>query len=161
MAEQAAQEVDPQATYEQSDSAPKADPAADLEKTLKALESERKERKETARRAAELEKRLGELEPKEKQFQERLTALESELKNERLNALKSSVAAEKGVPVSALVGESREDLESFADQLLAWRGEPSKPKPTTGLKSGASNADSRLDPMEKAAQALRRLRNNE
>lgn len=156
MAEEAAVEVDPQTEYEQSDSA-----NPDNDGLKKALEAERKARRAEAKRASEFEKRLGELEPKEKQFQERLTALETELQSERLTTLKTKVSADKGVPVSALVGETQEELEEFADSLLAWRGEQPKPKPTTGLKSGASSSDSRLDPMEKAAHALRRLRNQE
>ena len=47
-----------------------------------------------------------------------------------LRADKAEVAAEKGVPVSLLAGSTREELESSADALLAFRGEPKAPKVT-------------------------------
>jgi metal-responsive CopG/Arc/MetJ family transcriptional regulator len=154
MAEEATQEADPQETYEQSDSAPQEDDGL-----KRALAAERKARTAAEKQAKELRAQLSEFEPKEKQFTERLTALETELKNERLTLLKTKVSADKGVPVSALVGETQEELEAFADQLLEWRGAQPKAKPTTGLKSGASSTESRLDPMERAAAAVRQLRN--
>ncbi len=153
MAEQATEVQAEQTEETPSESAPPEDDGL-----KKALEAERKQRKTAEVKAKELEKRLSELEPKEQQFQQRLTALENELQNERLNSVKAEVAAEKGVPVSALVGDTREDLEAFADQLLEWRGKQEKPKPTKGLKSGATSTDSSLDPMERAAAALRAYR---
>jgi hypothetical protein len=155
MAEEAEQEVDAQASYEQSDSAPQDDDGL-----KRALSAQRKARRDAEKRAEELEVRLKSFESEVKpDYETRISSLENELKNERLTALKATVSANKGVPVSALVGETQEELEAFADQLLEWRGAQPKAKPTTGLKSGASSTDTRLDPMERAAAAVRQLRN--
>lgn len=90
---------------------------------------------------------------------ERIAAIETELNSERRERLKESVAADKGVPASALHGDTREDLEACADELISWRGRPDKRKPApTSLKSGASNSDNRLNPQERAAAALRTMR---
>lgn len=99
---------------------------------------------------------------------DRIKALENELAAERQNSLikemRRDVAAEKGVPANRIHGNTREELEASADELLAFIAEKinhqqqSKPKPATGLKSGATGTDSRMDPKERAAQALRTLR---
>ena len=153
---QASQEATPtQPETEQSDS----DDLGDAGK--KALAVERKLRTAAEKRAKEFEAQVKSFESAVKpQLETRVSLLEEELKNERLNSLKASVAAEKGVPITALVGDTREDLESCADELVAWRGKQEKDKPpktTTGFKSGATGQDSRLDPMELAAAKLRTL----
>lgn len=95
--------------------------------------------------------------------QERAAQLEQELAAERFNALRASVAAAKGVPASALTGETREELEASGDALLEWRAEQSKSakKPVRGLKSGVLTPDQTMDPKERAAQAIRALRSHD
>jgi hypothetical protein len=94
---------------------------------------------------------------------ERIAALEQELATERTNSLRTKVASDKGVPASALLGSTQEELEASADQLLEWRGaETPKPtKPARGLKSGATTTDPAVDDKDRAAQAVRRLFNNQ
>jgi hypothetical protein len=90
---------------------------------------------------------------------ERIRTLETELQNERHGNLRRDVAAAKGVPADRISGASREELEQSADELLAFVAErtaPPKPtRPAAGLKSGATGTDTRMDPMERAAAALR------
>jgi hypothetical protein len=93
---------------------------------------------------------------------ERIRALETELQAERHSNLRRDVAYAKGVPAERISGSTREELEQSADELLAFvaeRSQPVKPtRPAAGLKSGASNTDSRMDPKERAAAALRQWR---
>lgn len=83
-------------------------------------------------------------------------------------ALRSEVARDKGVPAASITGTTKEELEASAEELLAWRGDagkPTKPAKNTNagqLKSGASGAGSTTqDPKERAAEAMRRLRNGD
>ena len=94
---------------------------------------------------------------------EEIASLKVELAGERTGRLRADVAAEKGVPVTALTGTTREELEAAADSLNEWRGkqETKKAVPARGLKSGATNSDQLLDPMERAAQAIRQMRGRE
>ena len=93
--------------------------------------------------------------------QERAAQLERELTSEREMRVRESVAAQKGVPATALTGSTKEELEASADALLEWRQtqRENKPgKPARGLKSGVTGSDQGLDPKEAAAVALRALR---
>lgn len=95
---------------------------------------------------------------------DQLAAVTAERDAAQRSSLVSSVAADKGVPASALIGDTREELEAVADELIAWRGAqatpPPVPKPSVrDLKSGTTGAtppDS--DPKAAAAEALRRFR---
>jgi septal ring factor EnvC (AmiA/AmiB activator) len=92
-------------------------------------------------------------------LQENYTTLQKELNTERRKAF----AAVKGIPVAAVTGDTPEEWEAAAEALLAWRAEQEKPKTakttsSTTLKSGATGSDSRLDPQERAAAALRQMR---
>lgn len=76
-----------------------------------------------------------------------------------LAALRSDVAAAKGVPVSALTGSTKDELEKAADDLIAWRGDKPKPKPDVKtLKSGATDDSPKPNGKAGAAAALRNLR---
>lgn len=94
---------------------------------------------------------------------ERAQQLEAELASERERAGKANVAAAKGVPASALTGSTPQEWEAAADALLEWRAlqlaQEKTAKPARGLKSGATGSDSLMDPKERAANALRQLRN--
>jgi hypothetical protein len=93
---------------------------------------------------------------------ERIRALETELAAERHGNVRRDVAYAKGVPAERISGATREELEQSADELLAFVAERNQPakttRPAAGLKSGASNTDSRMDPKERAAAALRQWR---
>ena len=95
-------------------------------------------------------------------------AAEARAQKAEFSALRAEVAREKGVPAASITGTTKEELEASADELLAWRGDagrPQKPPKSTNagqLKSGASGAGSTTqDPKERAAEAMRRLRNGD
>ena len=107
---------------------------------------------------ADLKQKAADFDSLQKTADERIAAIESELKTERHQALKATVAASKGVPAKWLQGATVEELEASADDFLAElaaRTKSEKRPAPAGLKSGASSSDSRLDPQERAAAALR------
>lgn len=137
-----------------------------------AIAAEREARKQAERQMRELQKALKEYEDKDKselqRALERAEAAERAAAEASQTALRTKVAAAKGVPASSLVGTTEEELAASADELLAWRdankpAAPPAPKrnPVSGggLKSGASSTESiNHDPKAAAAEALRRLR---
>lgn len=139
----------------------------------KALESEREARKslekqlrETAKAREALESKVREFEDRDKTETEKAAARIKELeaalaekdsvlsKKDR-DILRRDVARDKGVPVSAVTGDTKEEMEAAADDLLQWRG--TQPKKSTGFQSGASAPNSAND-KEKAANAIRLMR---
>lgn len=91
----------------------------------KALDTERREKRAAERRAAELEARLKEFEDRDKTEStraiERAEAAEKAAAAAEARALRLEVASEKGLTsaqAKRLVGESREELEADADELL-------------------------------------------
>ncbi len=94
---------------------------------------------------------------------ERAEQAERDLVSERGRSLRAEVAAAKGVPASSLTGATREELEASADQLITWRDQnTARPKPPTtsgGYQSGASPTSQPLTAKQRAAAALRDLRN--
>lgn len=136
-----------------------------------ALAAEREARKAAERQARELQKSLKEYEDRDKselqKALERAEAAEKTAAEAQFSAMRSKVAAAKGVPASSLTGTTEEELNTSADELIAWRDQnkpPSTPTPKRtptsggGLKSGASGSENNLDPKAAAADALRRLR---
>lgn len=110
--------------------------------------------------------RLDELETKtaeaNKTWEERYKSLESKMAAKDHEILRVQVASAKGVPANRINGTTREELEADADELLSLiskQKEAERPKvPPSGLKSGATGSDSRMDPKERAAAALRSFR---
>lgn len=118
-------------------------------------------------------KRVQELEPKAKQFetleaaskseleraQEQTTALQQELATTQRTALVASVALDKGLPANLarrLQGESREDLEADAEELLSQFGTTSQtttrtPAPDPSQGSSANGGAHRTPVSEFAA----------
>jgi len=91
----------------------------------KALDAERREKRAAEKRAADLEARLKEFEDRDKTEStraiERAEAAEKAAAAAEARALRLEVASEKGLtPAQAkrLVGESREELEADANELL-------------------------------------------
>lgn len=91
----------------------------------KALEAERRDKRAAEKRAAELEARLKEFEDRDKTEStraiERAEAAEKAAAAAESRALRLEVASEKGLtPAQAkrLVGETREELEADATELL-------------------------------------------
>lgn len=110
--------------------------------------------------------KLDELEAANKSELERLAeraeAAEKRAAAAEFESLRASVASAKGVPAANLSGNTREELEAVADELIAWRDQNSSPKPkppVKDLKSGTTGTDTPdRDPKAAAAEALRRLR---
>jgi hypothetical protein len=99
-------------------------------------------------------------------LQERADAAEKRASKAEKESVRAAVASAKGVPVSSLSGDTREELEASADDLIAWRDKnaPAPKKVTTatsggGLKSGASGSGgTNLTPKALAAERLRQMR---
>lgn len=91
----------------------------------KALDAERREKRAAEKRAADAEARLKEIEDREKtestRAGERAEAAEKRAADAEARALRLEIASEKGLtPAQAkrLVGETREELEADATELL-------------------------------------------
>lgn len=148
-----------------------AEPLGDAGK--KALEAEREARKtverqfkEAAKAREALEAKVREFEDRDKSETEKLTGRIKELEQlyeqsqkslsaKDVDILRRDVARDKNVPVSAVTGATKEEMEAAADALLEWRG--SQPKKPTGFQSGASAPNSASE-KDKAAAAIRAMR---
>lgn len=72
---------------------------------------------------------------------ERAETAEKALAQAQFDALRSEVAATKGVPAAHLVGTTREELEAHADELIEWRDQNSGPRtPRVDPNQGRGNA---------------------
>lgn len=160
-----------ESTTETTESAPASDfePITSQEEFDKRLEARlAREAKKYAdysdlkAKAAKLDQLEAETAEANKSWEERYKSLESTVAKKDLEILRVQVAAAKGVPANRINGTTREELEADADELLTLiskQEEAKKPKlPSSGLKSGATGSDSRLDPKERAAAALRSFR---
>lgn len=80
-------------------------------------------------RAAQFEAQLSDLQGAASDAEKltaRVKALEDRNASLEHGALVSEVAAAKGVDPGLLAGSTRQELEAYAEKLLAWRGEPVK-----------------------------------
>lgn len=158
------------------DTTPPEPPVADADKPdlgdpgKAAIAAEREARRTAERQLREVQKALKEYEDRDKselqKALERAEAAEKAAAEASFSALRTKVAAAKGVPASSLTGTTEEELNASADELIAWR-DANKPAaapapkkvPSSGLKSGATNTESlNHDPKVAAAEALRRFR---
>ncbi len=134
----------------------------------KALDQERKARREAEKANADLVKRLKEFEDADKSELEKATNAAAEAakraEEAELKALRLEVAGDKGLTPSQarrLVGTTKEELEADADQLLedfAANAKPApkvppRPKPTGGSKGDTGE----LEGKERAAAAFRQF----
>jgi hypothetical protein len=167
--------VDPTTTEQQAPE-PDKTPDSDLGDGGKAaIAAEREARKQAERQLRETQRALKDYEDRDKselqKALERADAAEKAAAEASFNALRSKVAAAKGVPASSLTGSTEDELTASADELIAWR-DANKPATATpapkrnpasggGLKSGASSTETiNHDPKLAAAEALRRFRNS-
>lgn len=128
-----------------------------VEGRLKQQERKFSDYQDLKAKAARLDKIEAAAAEANKSWEERFNTLQSTVVAKDLEILRVQVAAEKGVPANRISGSTREELESDADELLSLL-KTEKPKPSTALKSGATGVDTRLDPRERAAAALRQYR---
>ncbi len=102
---------------------PAEDLAAEVAKWKSLARQNEKRAKENAAKALKFD----EIEEANKselaKLMERAQAAEAKIADMEARALKAEVAAVKGVPVDLLVGSTQEELEAYADRLLAFRGE--------------------------------------
>ncbi len=135
----------------------------------KALEAERKARRDAEARLKELEPlaaKAKELEDSSKseieRATEKLTDAERRANDAEARALRIEVAAEKGIPLTQakrLVGATREELEADADEYLEANKGPEKPsgRPKERLTPGAvPDADTDGDDPRELAKKVRR-----
>lgn len=165
--------VDTTTTEQNADREPdKSHHSGDLGDAGKAaIAAEREARRSAEKQLRELQKSLKEYEDRDKsELQkaiERAEAAEKAAAEASYTAMRTKVAALKGVPAGSLTGTTEEELIASADELIAWRdtnkpAAPPAPKRTPvsgGLKSGATSTENiNHDPKAAAAEALRRLR---
>lgn len=163
-----------------TDTTPEPEPPApkpDLgEGGKKAIEAEREARRQAERQLREARAALKEYEDRDKSELELLreraesaekaaAAAELAVQAAEQHALRTRVAATKGVPAERLTGTTEDELLASADELIAWRDQSYKaaalpPKrPESAGRSGASGAEiTNADPKAIAAEALRRHR---
>ncbi|PVE94998.1 hypothetical protein [Microbacterium sp. TPD7012] len=98
---------------------------------LKALKAERERAAAAEKLASEREAKLKEYEDRDKSEEQktldRIAAAEKRAQDLELTANRATVAATTSVPMDVLAGPksgSQEDIQAFADALIAWRGEP-------------------------------------
>ena len=126
---------------------------------LKALKAERERAAAAVKQAQELEAKLREYEDRDKsaeeKAQERLAEAERRAAEVELRATRAEVAAATQVPVEVLAGPksgSAEDVQAFADALIAWRGEV--PAPRGPVIPGQGNTPSSVSTSPAAAFAV-------
>ncbi len=119
----------------------------------RALDAERKARRDAERKATDLENRLKAIEDKDKSDSERLAEenqrLTRDLAAATVNGARLKVALDKGLSVTQakrLVGESEEDLTADAEELLADLGakpgdRPDPPGNRRDFKPGTGDPD--------------------
>jgi len=132
----------------------------DDEAGKKALDEERKARRDAERAVAELQGKLKELDDKDKseteKLADRLAAAEKRADEADARVIRAEVAAAKGLtPAQAkrLTGSTREELEADAAELLETfaprHGDADRPNPTNRPKEdlrGGGDPTQRLDP---------------
>jgi len=123
-----------------------------------ALKSERDARKAGDKRARELESRLRELEDRDKTESEKLATRAAESERRAVEAeaqlLRLHVAADKGFSaqdVPLLQGTTRDEIEEFADALIAYRqrNQTTSPPPA-GFDGGVRDTPAAKKPPEQA-----------
>lgn len=119
----------------------------------KALDAERKARREAEKQLREMSARLKEIEDKDKsetdRLREQVEQLKSEAQQNAAKALRAEIAAEKGLTAAQakrLVGSSREELEADADEILeafptGGVKPPPSDKPRPDLRGGTDPTD--------------------
>ncbi len=117
----------------QDQQTPPTKPETDWKAEARKWETRAKENTAAAKRLAEIE----EASKTESERQaDRLAQLQAENARLQAEALRSQVAASKGVPADMLAGSTEEELNAAADRLLEFRGKPT-PAPTPDFGAGA------------------------
>lgn len=116
----------------QEQQTPPTKPETDWKAEARKWETRAKENTAAAKRLAEIE----EASKTEAERQaDRLAQLQAENARLQAEALRSQVAASKGVPADLLAGSTEEELNAAADRLLEFRG-TSTPSPAPDFGAG-------------------------
>lgn len=122
----------PPPAQEQAPATPPVKPETDWKAEARKWETRAKENNAAAKRLAEIE----EASKSEAQKQaEAFANLQAENARLQAEALRSQVAATKGVPADLLAGTTEEELNAAADRLLEFRG-TSTPSPAPDFGAG-------------------------
>lgn len=123
-------------------------PPADLgDAGKKALEAERKARRDAEAQLKQIQDELQSIKDRDKsdgeKLAEKLAAAEKRAADAETKALRLEVAAEKGVKARWLTGSTREELEQAADEYLADHppatgDKPAPAKPAEDLRGGGN-----------------------
>lgn len=163
-----AESTDAAAAAETSESSP--DAGRDLEAEAAKWKAMARKHESQAKANASAAKRLAEIEDEKKSETERLTEAQKQLEKRAVDAearaLRYEVALEKGVPTKLmkfLTGESQEDIEAAADELLEAISDKESQtdnggKPKERLRAGAVSDDTDpevTDPRKLAEQIPR------
>lgn len=134
----------------------------------KALDEERKARRDAERHLKEMGDQLKTLQDKDKSDSERLTEklaqLEKDLAAASARADRYEVALDKGLDMTRakrLTGTTRDELEADADELITWTaGKPAEPvpgKPAVDLKGGGDPTEEPDIDVRKAVESVPRF----
>lgn len=132
-----------------------AEPASvetEPEETIESLRADRdqwkkfsRKHEDSAKANAEAATRLKEIEDAAKTAEqkalEELSAYKAQAESATSQLLKYEVASTKGIPASLLVGSTKEELEAYADALIAFKGETTPVAPVApNLRQGVQGA---------------------
>lgn len=105
--------------------------------------------------------RLDELEQASKteadKQRERLEAAERELAETRVTALRATIASRKGIDPDLLTGSTEEEIEAFADKLIAFRGEQQPARPGSAAIGRVNTPETKGTPADRFAAQLEGL----
>lgn len=85
---------------------------------------------------------------------ERLEAAERELAATRVTALRATIASRKGIDPDLLSGATEEEIEAFADKLIAFRGEQQPARPGSAAIGRVNTQETKGTPAERFSQQL-------
>lgn len=144
------------------DPTPNPDPDAGAKK---ALDEERRARRDAEKQLRDIQSKLKELEDRDKSDSEKLTeriaAAERRAVEAESKALRYEVATEKGVKARWLSGSTREELEAAADEYLADHppsngNGPAPAKPVEDLRGGGEPAEGPEPDIRKIVESIPR-----
>lgn len=155
--ESSAPATEPAPTTADSTSAPEPTETVDWKAEAEKWKALSRKNETAAKSNAEKAKRLDEIEEQSKsELQKALDAKDAAEKRAaalEVETTKARVAAAKGVDASLLTGTTEEEITQAADRLLAWRGEPTTPKPPAS--TSANDAGARGDTVGGPSQLTR------
>lgn len=155
---------DPKPDDKHKDPTPSPDPDPDAG-AKKALDEERRARRDAEKQLRDIQSKLKELEDRDKSDSEKLAARLAEAEKRsteaEAKALRFEVATEKGVKARWLSGSTREELEAAAEEYLADHPPangtgPAPAKPVEDLRGGGEPAEGPEPDIRKIVESIPR-----